>query len=584
MSTCKSLKDRVAQLRGQLKIHQLQGYAVATTDEFLSEYAPAYAKRLEYITGFTGSNGLAIILFDKILFFTDGRYLTQCESELDKDECKIFDQKILKDFPWRDYIAEGLVGYDPKIFALRMLNLLPQNFLYPLETNLIDEIWSDQPAKPCSEVYAYPVQYAGKGAEAKIALCRELLKNHNADALIVTDPHAVCWLLNIRGHDIEYTPIILAYAIVTAELVYLLTNDRTIPENIVNQDNLRIRHERISALPELIDGMSGKILFDKNLASSYVVNLLAKKPHIAINDPCQLWKAVKNYDELEHIKNGHIQDAVAMCEFIAWLNQQNKHELAELDEYKLGLILTSYRAQQPDYVMDSFPAICGFQENGAVIHYRASKYTAKKLSGEGLLLIDSGGQYLGATTDITRVITIGELGANRVKYQEFYTRVLKGHLALSMIKFPKNIITGAHLDVLARQYLWQAGLDYAHGTGHGVGAFLSVHEGPHNISLSGFGAKIEAGMVMSNEPGYYVPGQLGIRIENLIYAKQSGDAGFLEFESLTLVPYAKDLIDFSMLSKAEKEYLEEYYEVIKQKIMPLLSESAQNWLKDQVDI
>lgn len=289
-----------------------------------------------------------------------------------------------------------------------------------------------------------------------------------------------------------------------------------------------------------------------------------------------LWKACKNSVEIEWAKKGHIQDAVAICEALAFIDNS---DLSEVTEFEIGQLLTEYRKLGDGYVLDSFPPICGYQDNGAVIHYRACEKSAKKLNGSGLLLLDSGGHYMGSTTDITRVILIGK---SQQEYMEYYTRVLKGHIALAVVKFSKNKVTGAHLDVLARKYLWEVGADYGHGTGHGVGNFLSVHEGPQNISLVAKTPLIP-GMILSNEPGYYREGEFGIRIENLMYVKEYTD-DILGFEMLTLVPYAKDLIDFDMLSKEELDFLKNYYAKIEAQISPLLSARAKSWLMSQIEI
>ena len=322
--------------------------------------------------------------------------------------------------------------------------------------------------------------------------------------------------------------------------------------------------------------LQGVTLFDDSQCSSYISNLITAKELKNIKNPCSLWKACKNDVEIKYMQQGHVQDAVAICEFLSFISQQN---ISDFTEYGLGQKLTELRAKGELYVFDSFPTICGYQDNGAIIHYRADKNSAKKIIGQGLLLIDSGGQYLGATTDITRTVSIGTPTAEHKKY---YTKVLKGHIALARAVFPKDKVTGAHLDILARQYLWNEGDDYAHGTGHGVGSFLSVHEGPQNISLNGFGAKIVKGMIMSNEPGYYVPGEFSIRIENMMYVKDATSLGFLCFQMLTLVPYAKELIEIKMLTKEELRYLKAYYSNIEKNLGPLLSESALKWLQDQI--
>jgi Xaa-Pro aminopeptidase len=570
------IKQRLKKLRKLFDEHKINGYIVPTSDEYLSEYPPEYAKRLEYITGFTGSYGFAIILKNTVLFFTDGRYLTQCETQLDPDYFTIFDIAKVRDFPWKQYIAEGhIISYDPKLFTGRNLQQLDKVITQSLEVNLIDQIWTDQPDKPNSKIYVYPEKYAGRSYRDKLNECRKFIESNMAEAMVITASESVCWLLNIRAHDAPFSPLLLANCIVTGSEVFLFTDKSRLEAGLQQQ-----RPEMI-VLPESsfagsIEEIKGTILFDSNLCSAYVSNLIKSKNYKEIKDPTQLQKACKNEVELEHMASGHVQDAVAVCEFLAMIAN---NDISDLSEYDLGKILTEYRAKRDGYVMDSFASICGYQDNGAVIHYKAEKDTARKIAGSGLLLIDSGGQYYGATTDITRTVSIGLAEDG---HRHFYTKVLKGHIALASAIFPAGKVTGANLDVLARQYLWQEGKDYAHGTGHGVGSFLSVHEGPQSISLSSNPTLLAKGMVVSNEPGYYVPGHFGIRIENMMYVKESLLPNYLEFKMLTLVPYAKDLIDLKLLNKEELEYLKNYYREIKHRIQPHLSQIAGKWLEEEI--
>jgi Xaa-Pro aminopeptidase len=567
------IKDKLQKLRDALNTNNYSGYIISTTDEYLSEYTPEYAKRLEYITGFTGSNGLAIILQDTVLFFTDGRYLSQSFTQLDDHLFEVFDQQLLVDFPWEDYITEDqTIAYDPKIFAARTLQHFNSFNLKPHDKNLIDQIWNDQPERPNSNIYDYTTEFAGEYYQSKITKCRNFIQENSAGSLVITNSDSTCWLLNIRAHDVEFSPLLLAHAIITQEDIYLFTDiDRY---ESPSKKDITILNE--DAFTDIINDFDGRILFDKNLCSDYISTLIETKEHKNIPNPCIGWKALKNPIEIQHMQDGHIQDAVAVCEILAFIDGDDVNDLTE---YDIGEKLTKLREKGKSYVMDSFPTICGYQDNGAIIHYRAEKETAKKLENSGLLLIDSGGQYFGTTTDITRTISIGTPSEEHI---ENYTNVLKGHIALASATFPKNKVTGANLDILARQFLWKQGKDYAHGTGHGVGSFLSVHEGPQSISPLGTAAKIQKGMVMSNEPGYYVPGEFGIRIENMMYAKESTNTDYLEFEMLTLVPYSRNLIDIKMLSKEDFLYLKNYSNKIQQLIAPLLSDNAKKWLLKQI--
>jgi len=568
------IEKRLSELRQLLDTYKFTGYIVPTTDEYLSEYTPAHAKRLEYITGFTGSNGLAIILKDTVLFFTDGRYINQCFSQLDDSLFEVFDLQLLANFDWTEYIdRDAIISYDAKLFTKRSLQNFAAVNLQAHAENLVDLIWQDQPTKPASEIYDYPIKYAGQDYKDKIDKCRDFLKKNSAQNLIITDSDSVCWLLNIRAHDVEFSPLLLANIIITQEQICCFVDQNRIEDSLVRDGMVILPEEEFASFALSLQGVT---LFDDSQCSSYISNLITAKEHKNIKNPCSLWKACKNDVEIKYMQQGHVQDAVAICEFLSFISQQN---ISDFTEYGLGQKLTELRAKGELYVFDSFPTICGYQDNGAIIHYRADKNSAKKIIGQGLLLIDSGGQYLGATTDITRTVSIGTPTAEHKKY---YTKVLKGHIALARAVFPKDKVTGAHLDILARQYLWNEGDDYAHGTGHGVGSFLSVHEGPQNISLNGFGAKIVKGMIMSNEPGYYVPGEFGIRIENMMYVKDATSLGFLCFQMLTLVPYAKELIEIKMLTKEELRYLKAYYSNIEKNLGPLLSESASKWLQDQI--
>lgn len=567
-------KTKLYELRLLFLENQINGYIISTKDEYLSEYPPAYAKRLEYLTGFSGSNGLAVILENTVLFFTDGRYLTQCLKELDKDLFQIFDQKQLIDFSWENYAGPGdIIAYDPAIFTSNALLPFKKLNLKAVQGNLIDKIWEDRPSKPNSKIYNYDVSFAGEERAEKIAKCRNFLDTHGGEALVITNPEILCWLFNIRAADIEFSPLLLANGCITKENSYLFTDSTRIQGDL---KGITIMPE--TAFIQIIQQQQGKILFDDNLCSKYISDIIKQKEHQNVVNPCLLWKSCKNSVEIDKMIEAHIQDGVAIVEFLSFLASD---DLSKYSEYDLGLKLKDFRSKGYNYVTDSFPAIIGFKENGAIIHYRASQKSAKKMVGDGLLLIDSGGQYLGATTDITRVAVIGK---PEQKYREYYTKILKGHLNLAMIKFPKESVTGANLDILARQFLWQDGDDYPHGTGHGVGSFLSVHEGPQNISLTSYGTKLAAGMVISNEPGFYQPGEFGIRIENMMYVKEATNSDFLEFGMLTLVPYEKNLIDKDLLSKDELNYLTCYYKLIEKKIMPHLSDEGKKWLHTQLQL
>ncbi|WP_367364521.1 M24 family metallopeptidase [Candidatus Tisiphia endosymbiont of Nedyus quadrimaculatus] len=573
------MQERISNIRVLFAKYKIDAYIVPSNDQYLSEYVHESAKRLQYMTNFSGSNGIVVICKNNVIFFTDGRYLEQSKRELDPKIFEIFDIKDLPYFPWDDYLGnDGILGYDAKLFTNVKLKIFSKikPRLHKVSNNLVDQIWRNRPAEPSSKIYIYDDKFAGQSYSDKITMCRNLLTKYSADTMIVTAADSICWLLNLRASDIPYSPLMLGIVLITKDQLYLFTNPNRVDQDII------LARPHITILPSAqfadILSQANKVLIDENFTSNYIIDLLSTKIIEKINDPCQLAKARKNDIEINHAINFHIKDAVALCEFFAYLFELPN--LQDQTEYDLGAILTGFRFKQDQYVMDSFPTICGFKENSAIIHYRATNTGAKKILGKGILLIDSGGQYNGCTTDVTRTLAIGGYPTKEQKLR--YTQVLKGHIALSMIKFPVNLITGANLDVLARQFLWRDGQDYPHGTGHGVGSFLSVHEGPQNISLRS-NVILEPSMIVSNEPGYYKTNEFGIRIENLMYVKNTlQDKNYLEFDTLTLVPYAKDLIDRRMLNADEINYIEQYYQKIKQQVYPLLSISGQKWLSNQL--
>ncbi len=601
------IKERINSLRSLFEEHGIDSYIVPSNDKYMSEYVSEYAKRLEYITGFTGSNGIAVICKDVVLFFTDGRYLAQACKQLDLELFKIFDLKDVSKFDWEDYLSRA--GYDPELFtyqAIKNLIVLDpvdkprDDNLQKINGNLIDKIWQNQPLEPNTQVYLHDIQFAGISHIEKINKCRDMSSrgfltrssNNNCFldpvddlwggteeySLVILDISSICWLLNMRASDVAYTPLMFSKVIITSKKVYLFINPARINAEIIKE------RPEITILPEeefeniLRD--QDNIFIDDSIASIYIMNLIESKKVHKTKDPCLILKACKNEVEIKHAIDFHIKDAVALCEFFAYVIPRSSHGMTTevFTEYTLGLKLIEYRTKQEGYVSDSFPVICGFRENSAIIHYKADPEAAKKIEGQGILLIDSGGQYKGATTDITRTITIGYPNDEQKKR---YTQVLKGHIALAKAKFPKNIITGANLDILARQYLWQDEQDYPHGTGHGVGSFLSVHEGPQSISLRNK-TILQDGMILSNEPGFYIPGEYGIRIENLIYVKENN--GWLEFDTLSLVPYAKELIDVKLLNNDEISYIKHYYQKMKIQIHHLLSPTAKVWLDNEINI
>lgn len=560
-------KDKIATLQKEIVNNNIDGFIIPSNDEFFSEYTPYYNNRLEYITGFKGSNGMALILKDQAVFFTDGRYLKQAEFELDQS-FQIIDIALSNLPKWlRQNSKQNLkIGLDASLHSEQFIMDLCCNVVFI--HNLIDVLWKDKPVKPRSKIYSYPMEYSGSDAKFKINKLMNFLSEEKLDHIFITDPASICWLLNIRGEDSEFTPIVNCYLLVSANNILKLFTDSV-------DDLLLVKKFPLESILDELNFPSSKIAIDKANTAYKFVQLFekAKMDIINIKNPCLIWKSCKNPVEISNIKQAHIYDGLAICRFLLWFTcSQNKY-----NELFLIKKLEEFRKLENQYISPSFATICGFNSNGAIIHYRANEETSK-IIGKGILLIDSGGQYTLGTTDVTRTIIIGD-PTNEQK--ENFTRVLKGHIRIASGKFPIGT-TGSQLDSLARYSLWQIGLDYAHSTGHGVGCYLNVHEGPQYIGKKVSDVALIEGMIISNEPGYYKSGEYGIRIENLLYIKKSSFDGFLEFEDLTMVPLDYNLINFDILNDQEKQWLVEYHQKIHDNLAKL-DQSIKKWLKKYVE-
>jgi Xaa-Pro aminopeptidase len=562
-------------------------YIIPSCDEYQGEYIAKNAKRLEYITGFTGSNGMAVISSrGKHLFFTDGRYLSQSKKELDLSIFEIHNISELPKFDFRDYPQK--LYYNPKLFTSKQLDLFKNLEIIPIEgEDLVDQVWQDRPEKEGDAFWHYPIEYAGKTFLAKYDDLVEVMKAKNADYVLLTKSDSICWLLNIRGNDVPFNPVVHGYLIVGHDMVYFFTDIKKV-EKIRTLRDVKFYSEgeiegfilghcekpQVTWQPQEIASHSlamtdkvdefilnhchnTRILFDPKTAPIFFEKLFDKAgiQKIPSTDPTILPKAIKNSIEIIHAQDGHKKDGIALAEFFKWLKKTVHSEI--LYESDLELKLEEFRSKQEGFLMSSFAAICGYQENGAIIHYHAKAGKDKQIKPEGILLIDSGAQYLGCTTDVTRTICLGKPTEEQKRR---YTQVLKGHIALMMIHFPIGT-SGEQIDALARQYLWMDGVNYSHSTGHGVGSCLNVHEGPHRIApVREFSVSLQEGMILSNEPGFYKDGEYGIRIENLVHVVKSEHEGFLRFENLTLVKYCEELIDMDMLTMQECVYIQNYHE------------------------
>ncbi|MDB2414347.1 aminopeptidase P family protein [Rickettsiales bacterium] len=561
-------------LKEQLIKQNLDGFVIPSNDAFQSEFTPAHDRRLEYITGFSGSYGVCVILKDKAALFTDGRYVLQAKDEVSKD-FKIYNVAQLKPYEWveKNLKSSQFLGIDPWLHSVSNMELYKKgNYnLTMVAQNPVDQIWNNRPAKIISPIEPHPMEHAGQYSADKLKNICSALENRNIDASVITSPDSICWLLNIRGKDLPCTPFILSYAILYQDgIIDLFTESERINDKIE-----KFMGDGVNILPpEELKNQLGKlrkktVLLDPANAPYAIYEQCSGKVVLS-EDLCLLPKACKNDVEIDGAITAHIRDGIALTKFLYWIDNE---PVETLDELTASNKLLEFRKMNPEFIEPSFETIAGFGSNGAIVHYRVTAKSNKKFSDNGLFLVDSGGQYKDGTTDVTRTIAIGS-PTDEQKHN--FTLVLKGHIALSRAVFPEGT-TGHQLDVLARQFLWREGLDYDHGTGHGVGSYLSVHEGPQRISKFPNNVPLSVGMIISNEPGYYKAGEYGIRIENLIYVDQF-KKGIFRFKNLTMAPIDIKLIDISLLTNDEKDWLNNYHQQISKIFSPSLEEYEQKWL------
>lgn len=578
--------DRLAALRSVLAAAGVDGFLVPRSDEYLGEYVPPSGERLAWLTGFTGSAGMAVVLADKAAVFTDGRYTTQVQAETDG---RLFERRHITEDPpeaWLRANAAGRrIGYDPWLHSEAGLKRFAGVQLVALSPNPIDAIWRDRPAPPAAVVVPHPLEYAGATAEAKREAAAAELRQAGEDAAVLADAHSVAWLLNLRGADLAYTPLALATALLRADgsvRMFLNAPERVSAETRAFLGN-RVAVEPRSHIPAALQELSGKtVRIDPDLTPAWFAGALreAGATVAAGEDPCRLPRAVKNATEQQGARNAHARDAVAVARFLAWFAAE-AHKGGQT-EMSAAEQLLAFRREVPGFRGESFPAISGAGGNGAIVHYRVTEATNRPIAADECYLIDSGGQFPDGTTDITRTLWSGP-GPAPAGLRARYTAVLRGHIALGTLRFPEGV-AGPHLDAIARRPLWDHGLDYDHGTGHGVGSFLSVHEGPAGFSRAARVVPIRPGMIISNEPGYYLPGQYGIRIENLLLARAAEPQPdqvrpFLEFETLTLAPYDRALIEPALLTPAELRWIDAYQARVLEEVGPQLDPAAREWLE-----
>lgn len=589
-------EERVRALRGQLALQGLSGFIIPHADEYQNEYVPACAERLAWLTGFTGSAGTAVVLTGQAAIFVDGRYTLQVREQVD---AQVFAFRHLIEEPVPAWLSTVLrpgdkLGYDPWLHTPQEVGRLKEAcskagaVLTPCEPNPIDALWDGRPAPPLAKVVPHDLAYAGKSSEDKRQELSVTLKNEEIEVAVLTAPDSIAWLLNVRGHDVEHTPLPLGFALLYRDAtVSLFLDTRKVSDSLASHLGPAVRIRPVSDFHEALDqlGRAGeRVLCDSDRTASWISERLTRSGARVIEgeDPCLLPKACKNVVEINGAREAQKRDGAAVCEFLAWLSHEaSKGKLSELDAQAY---LDACRRRQPLWQDSSFPTISAAGPNGAIIHYRATEEQCRSLEPGTLYLVDSGGQYLDGTTDITRTIAIV---SSTAEHRDRYARVLKGHIALAMATFPMGT-TGAQLDTLARRPLWEVGLDYDHGTGHGVGSYLGVHEGPQRISKGGHTVALQPGMILSNEPGYYKSGEYGIRLENLVVvtpaATDNGDGrAWFTFETITLVPFDASLIDATLLNATEKYWLNAYHARVREIIRPLVDSSTAAWLEQATE-
>lgn len=585
--------ERLDLLRAEMRRLGLSGLVIPRTDEYQGEYIARRAERVQWLTGFSGSAGVVVVGLEKAAVFVDGRYTLQVRDQVDTVR---FEPRHLIEQPVTDWIADQFtsgdkVGYDPWLHTLHGAGHLNRAAsragaeLVRVAPNPVDAIWPDQPAAPVSAIHPHGEEFAGRSSAQKRREIADKLSEQGADALAVTATDSIAWLINVRGGDVPNCPLPLSFAILHEDgSLNWFVDDRklTAATRAALGNSIAIHPEEkfAEALTRL--GQDGKtVMADPASAPSAIFDALhyGGGKVIEAADPCLLPKACKNPVEIDGTRAAHRRDGAALTRFLKWLPAAADDGLTELDAIAH---LRGLRDGGEHFRGASFDTIAGAGPNGAVIHYRASEATNRKIEDGQLVLVDSGGQYLDGTTDVTRTIAVGE---PTDEMRTRYTLVLKGHIAIATARFPRGV-TGSQLDPLARLPLWQAGLDFDHGTGHGVGSYLNVHEGPQRIAKAHNAVALEPGMILSNEPGYYKTGEYGIRIENLVVVRavedrpEGAEKDMLEFETLTLAPYDRKLIDKSLLTKDEIAWVDSYHKRVRETLKPLVDKDTAKWLAD----
>lgn len=589
-----TVTEKLSALRKSMQQNALDAYIIPSSDPHQSEYVAPHWEARSWLSGFTGSAGILVITMDHAGIWTDSRYYIQAEKQLEGTPLVLHRQGPARGPEHLVWLGENLpegatVGIDGMLFSLSqnrtLVKILHQHKLeLEIQHDLLPSIWPDRPPLPAEAVFEIDQKFTGKSRAGKLAEIRTAMSSQDASQYLISALDEIAWTFNLRGRDIDFNPVFLAYAIIEKEQAILFVNpekindqlkDQLVKEGVFIKDYKTITNYLSTLSPEQT------LLIDKATTSIGLYQHLKKDNIKEGNSIVRDLKGVKNPTEIENIRQAMRYDGVALTRLYRWLDKSLATG-TKVTEAGLADQLTAFRSEQPGYYGESFPAIVGYQGNGAIVHYRPEHSNAATIRAEGLLLLDSGGQYHSGTTDITRTTALGPVTADQ-RYH--YTLVLKGHIGVAALHYPEGT-KGYQVDTLARQALWKAHLDYGHGTGHGVGFFLNVHEGPQSISASAGrgGVALQPGMLTSNEPGFYRPGEYGIRIENLVLTTEAGQSDFghfLKFETLSYFPIDLSLVDKALLTADEIQWLNDYHKKVFEELSPLLEEEEVAWLKDK---
>jgi Xaa-Pro aminopeptidase len=581
--------DKLASLRKEMLINNTDAVIIPSSDPHLSEYIAEHWKDREWISGFKGSSGVVIVTKDHAGLWTDSRYFLQAETELQGSNFtlhKLVNQFAPEHIEWlkENINVGGKISVDGQDFSKAQIDnivniLKSKELIIDTSLDLVSAIWHDRPSLPNGKIFELSTDYTGKTRETKIEEIRLAMKKHEADTFVVTALDDIAWLMNLRClGDIDFSPVFISYCVISTDKVTLFVDetkfDKELKEKLQNEDINIMSYQDILKFLNEIDPEK-TVLVEQSIINAKLYKAINGRI-INKDSPIRIAKGLKCQIEIDNYKKTMIVDGVALVKTYKWLEEHVGKQ--PISEYEFGEKIAHFRSEHSDYRGESFNPIVGYKENGAIVHYHAAENNSKQIKADGILLVDCGGQYLGGTTDITRTFALSDPTEAAKKHN---TLVLKGHIAMSQVIFPKGT-TGSSIDVLARQFLWDNGLNYLHGTGHGIGFFLNVHEGPHGFaapSTERGRTPLESGMVITNEPGFYLEGHYGIRIENVMVVKESKMNNFLEFETITLYPYDLKLVDEKALTPKEKAWINKYHNHVFDSISPYLDEAHKEWFR-----